>query len=411
MVFSSPWGAVFSRFAGMKKCGAVRPAARVVVALLALVAFSLSLWLTVQKLTGKIDTLAGCGAGSGCANVLGSKWSMVFGVVPVSVLSCLLYLGVLASLFFPVRVAGWFRLLAAWLCIGAAVWFTGLQLLVMHTICPYCMVMHGLGVLLGGGILVSEVKSGWSVGRAVLPLLVAVPLVAGLAAVQHFGPEPETHLVDDTVVVEETGDVDAGIHAAGEGRVVSFFNGRKLYRVGELPHLGEVDAGHVIVKYYDYTCEACRDVHGRLEKVMEKYPGKLAVVVLAVPLDRECNPHLPQGVKDHRDACKFARLSLRVWRAEPEKFREFHKWLFEFHDQPYEVAEAMAYSLVGAEKMDAVDAKWIDAVLAENVSDYRQLTSQTPVMPKILLKGAKVLHGVTRDAGTLEDVLQQELGF
>ena len=43
------------------------------------------------KLAGKTTSLAGCGAGSGCSNVLGSEWSQFFGI-PVSVLAGAVYL-------------------------------------------------------------------------------------------------------------------------------------------------------------------------------------------------------------------------------------------------------------------------------------------------------------------------------
>ena len=68
----------------------MKPAVKWILCILSAAAFALSFWLTVQKWTGNIDSLAGCGAGSDCANVLGSKWSMVMGLIPVSVFSCLL---------------------------------------------------------------------------------------------------------------------------------------------------------------------------------------------------------------------------------------------------------------------------------------------------------------------------------
>ena len=144
---------------------------------------------------------------------------------------------------------------------------------------------------------------------------------------------------------------------------------------------------------------------------MAKYPGKLAVIVLPVPLERECNPHLPLGMKDHSNACRFAALALRIWRADRSKFAEFHQWLFEYHDQPYEAAEAMAYSLVGADKIESVDTSWVEAMLKQNVADYKMLLKDTPVMPKILLGGSQIMQGKAKDTGTLERLLQQHPGL
>ena len=71
----------------------------------------------------------------------------------------------------------------------------------------------------------------------------------------------------------------------------------------------------------------------------------------------------------------------------------------------------MAYSLVGTEKMDAVDTAWVDAVLLENVTDYKAFVRNTPVMPKVLLKGSKIIQGVAKDTETLEKLLRLNLGF
>lgn len=400
-----------SDLAPEKKSGVLR----LIIVLLCIAAAGMSIWLTQQKLTGKIDSLAGCGAGSGCANVLGSKWSVVFQVVPVSVFSALLYIGVLASLWVKVRPAGWFRVFAALLMIGAAIWFTLLQLVVMKTICPYCMGMHSVGVVLAICLIVYEGKPpSWGATYA-SAAAAALACIVGLAALQYRSEGPETHRVDSGDGIggnqagADSGETATHAHTRGKGRLVEFFEGRKSYRLDELPHVGSVDAPHVIVKYYDYTCSACRDMHGDLKKLQKKYGGKLTVIVLPVPLERACNSHLPIGVKDHQNACAFARLSLRVWFADRTKFAEFHSWLFEYHSQPLEVAEAMAYNLVGEEKMESVSVERVNQLLAANVEDYRELVRQTPVMPKILLKGSMIMQGVTRDTATFEAVLKKHL--
>lgn len=390
----------------------MRPASDWVVILLCLVAAGLSVWLTVQKLTGRIDSLAGCGGDSGCENVLGSRWSVVLGTIPVSIFSSLLYLGIVASLFIRGGGARWFRLFAALLVAGSAVWFTALQLVAVKTICRYCMAMHGFGVVTALLLLVREKKRGARPAAYISGLAAALACVAGLAAVQCFGPAPDTHRVDTGVTLDRDGaESPSGPHTRGEGRLVTFFDGRKSYRVSSLPHIGPADADHVIVEYFDYTCESCGDVHGYLEKIRAKYPGELAVIVLPVPLDRSCNPHLPPGVEDHARACDLARLALRVWMADPGKFPEFHHWLFQYHRQPVEVAEAKAYSLVGGDRLDSVPAEEIEALLEQNVSDYGELARKTHVLPKIVLKGSKVVQGGARGAPVLEGLLREHLGL
>ena len=393
----------------------MKPAVKWILCILSAAAFALSFWLTVQKWTGNIDSLAGCGAGSDCANVLGSKWSMVMGLIPVSVFSCLLYLVMMVSLWMRGDLMVWLRSLFAWILLSAALWFIALQLFVMQVICPYCMVVHGLGVSIGLVVLLTrprEKREGFGLLATLVP---AVLLVAALALTQHYGPAPETHrLAHSSAGQLQTPPDRQGegvVHAAGDGRLVFFMDKTKSYRVEQLPHLGEADADHVLVKYFDYTCEACFTTHKYLDDLMAQYPGQLAVIVLPVPLERECNPHLVVGLKDHPNACKFAELSLRVWRASPEMFAEFHRSLFEYRDQPYEVAEAIAYSLVDPDKLDAVDKAWIKALLQQNITDYASFVADTPVMPKLLIKDSLIVHGKTKDGETLETLLKKHLGI
>lgn len=378
------------------------------VAILAAVAAGLSIWLTVQKLNGTITTLAGCGGGSDCANVLGSKWSMVFGLIPVSVLSSLLYLGILASLWMRGVTVSWFRQLAAWIIVGSAVWFTVLQIFVIGSFCKYCMTMHAVGVALALLILVMEYgKKEIFIKRAAVLLPFSVVFVLSLAAVQYFGPEPVSHRVDDITIEAFEGDA----HAEGEGRLVMFFEGKKKYRVEALPHVGASDADYVLVKYFDYTCDACWKMHEELDVLLGKYPERLAVILLPVPINRSCNPHLPEGVHNHEGACELAILALRVWRADPEKFASFHAWLFENREVPAEAAEAMAAGLVGQDKFPPADDAWVLEVLQQNVADYKTFSQKTAVMPKLAIKGSAMMQGATGGGTELETELKKYLSL
>lgn len=390
----------------MMQCSEITYRWKWVISILSLIGAALSVWLSIEKLNGTITTLAGCGSGSGCANVLGSRWSMVFGVIPVSIFSSLLYVGILVSLRSSHNTMTWFRQLAAWVIIGSAVWFTVLQLGVIGSFCKYCMTMHGVGVLLAMAILLAE---HWKAGRFVKHTVVALPaamvFVACLAMIQYYGPQPQTHRLD-TIVVDAS---EADIHAQGQGRAVVFFGGEKSYRVSELPHIGPADADHVIVKYYDYTCDACRKMHENLDGLLEKYQGQLAVILLPTPLNRNCNPELPLGVTDHEKACEFAYLALRIWRANPQKFSDFHDWLFENREVPVEAAEAMAASLVGEDRLPPADDPWVNEIVKQNVMDYKAFSQNTHVLPKLAIKGAIMMQGGARTQGELENELKKQL--
>ncbi|HUE17027.1 MAG TPA: vitamin K epoxide reductase family protein, partial [Planctomycetaceae bacterium] len=105
---------------------------------------------------------AGCSQGSGCDEVLNSRWAQVFGV-PVSGPALAVY-GVLLltvlSMGFgssPVqKMRKWSALiLLAVVLAGSAIWFVGLQLVAVRAICPWCLAEHGLGLLVATIVLSS----------------------------------------------------------------------------------------------------------------------------------------------------------------------------------------------------------------------------------------------------------------
>ena len=69
---------------------------------LALAGLTICGYLGALKFTGQTTSIVGCGAGSGCSNVLGSEWSQFLGV-PVSVLAGVVYLALLTTTWRPSR--------------------------------------------------------------------------------------------------------------------------------------------------------------------------------------------------------------------------------------------------------------------------------------------------------------------
>jgi uncharacterized membrane protein len=126
------------------------PAAWLLTALPA-VGAGLSLWIARRSTGGR--GLPGCGAGSGCDAVTRSRWSKWLGI-PVAAPAAAVYFVVLASF----AVLGVFSsgrgrqpatgvlLAAAPLLAAAAVWFIGLQGLLLRRFCLYCLLLHGIGV-------------------------------------------------------------------------------------------------------------------------------------------------------------------------------------------------------------------------------------------------------------------------
>jgi uncharacterized membrane protein len=115
-----------------------------------LVAMLISLALLRIGLKGR--PIPGCGAQSGCDVVQKSRWARL-GPVPVAALGTGLYLllaiTALARLIMPLGLTAWVLVVGALFAGGGALWFTLLQLLVIHRFCKLCMFIHGLAVSAG----------------------------------------------------------------------------------------------------------------------------------------------------------------------------------------------------------------------------------------------------------------------
>lgn len=376
----------------------------------------LSGWLLFQKLSGSITYLVGCGAGSGCANVLGSRWSQWM-LVPVTALSLLLYAVLLFLTFKPQRTA----LLAVGTSLaGAAIWFGIVQAFILHAFCPWCLAAHLIGLTCAVLIFRSQ-KAQAAASPAKPGVLAGLAATVVLIAGQILGPVPDTH-EESNVVLEKPAETKpanpahpgAGpVHSRGEGRKVSFL-GNKEYNVNLLPHIGDPNAPHVVVKYYDYACNACRDLHEDLTAFQQKYPGKLCVILLPCPIDRGCNPHVPSHLENHANACDLAKLALACWRTDPDSFPAVHHALFTrpVLDLP-KAMEVVKPLLKKPLAPDALSDPWITEILAADAEDYKRVnitnSGQTNyLMPKLLVGGTRMLHGVTKSREILFKALEHE---
>lgn len=399
----------------------------------------LSGYLLLLKLTGKITYLVGCGAGSGCENVLGSKWSQWF-LIPVTALSLLMYAALLVLTFKPQRT-----LLAAIATslAGAAVWFGVVQALILKSFCPWCLSAHIIGLVCAGLTLfylhrrapallpageILSPKTKVAFGAEATPPKPASTsltpgILAGLAAIavlilgQVFGPAPATHLESNVVYTPDPptpAESPTGpVHSRGEGRKVTFLVGKE-YNIDTLPHLGDPKAPNVVVKYYDYACDACRDLHEDLNAFMQKHPGKFCIILLPCPINRACNPHMPPHLENHVHACELARLALACWRTDPESFPAVHHALFARPVMDAGKAMAAVKPLMKEPLApDALSDPWIDEILKADTEDYKRVnitnTGDTNyLMPKLLVGGTRMLHGVTKSREILFKALEQE---
>ncbi|MEN8695398.1 MAG: vitamin K epoxide reductase family protein [Akkermansiaceae bacterium] len=366
--------------------------------ILALIGLGISISLLVLKLDGTITSIQGCGAGSGCENVLGSKWSQWFGI-PVSAFSSVLYTSLLGLTFRPKE--GLFRL-TAFILIGAAMWFIGLQIFVIESFCIWCCTAHTVGLLAAFALLRSIPKAKTLAPTIVPTLLSLVVLVLG----QTLGPEPETNLFTKESIAADTAQPPLPIETV---RRIIDLGGKKIV-LGQQPFIGRAHAEHVLVKYFDYTCQSCLELEGDLAALKEKHPGQFAIVLSPTPLNRACNPHFPPHLKNHDHACELARLGLAAWIAKPNEYPKVHKLLFSRPILTPARAQEEVGKIIGAKIFaEALKSPKIDVILKANTNDFQQLSRQTVAMPKLLFEGGGVSHGLSRNTATFIQQIEGKL--
>jgi protein-disulfide isomerase len=289
------------------------------------------------------------------------------------------------------------------LAVGAALWFVFVQAAILKAFCPWCMIAHVLGLVVTG-LLVWTLRSEEPRERLLYPLLqwVAGGLLA-LGLAQVYGPAGKTHRLTE-VAPRDT----APVHARGPGPKARFANGSMVFDVAALPHLGPADAPVVMVEYFDYTCAACREMHGFLEALLAKYPERICLITLPVPLEHRCNPALPPKQAPQVGACETARLALTLWRKKPADFPELHEWLL----QGRSTAEVKAWVLRHLSEQDlaaALDDPWIGELILANARAWQAMSRSTPQLPKLLFANTRVIHGLASGEDEFIRVMEKEL--
>lgn len=380
-------------------------------------------YLSWLSLTGA--TAAGCGPDSNCSAVLQSRWSHWFGI-PVSFPAVLVYAAMLIGSFlvhpkFPPtkRAHAWLAIIfMSALVAGAAAWFVGLQVFVIQAICPFCLVTHMAGFLAAAVL--------WWNAPAQRPNKKLEPEARQLnltpkraARFERLGLASLLLLVAGQFLSSKT---DHSVTTAGsvsglpqEGtaaRILQLHDGRFSLNLEQVPVIGSHQASNIIVSLFDYTCHHCRDLHELLIPAQQQFSNRLAIASLPMPLDATCNHLLSQTPPPHRNACEYARLSLAVWRAAPEKFNQFDHWLFD-PAQPPPLSQAHEYAaqLVGPDHLQkALNDPWLNQQLKFDVAlfEANSRKAKDSRMPQLIL-GEAIITGAISSKERLHELLTRHL--
>lgn len=402
---------------------------RAVVMSLLTIAFLVAAYLGWNGLRSGL--VAGCGPESGCGDVLTSRWSSWFGI-PVSLFALPLYLLLVFSILrLPetkveprFRALGFATATASLLIILAALWFIGLQALIIRRFCPWCLLAHSAGMLASGWVLwrllFSLEKVGWKGlltsrlrGRAcVFGVLAWLLLVGGqlVYVPDKFAVVELPETIESTVAPKER-----QVSEKSSDQTLSLYGGQLVLKAMDHPVMGNPESGRYLLSLFDYTCHSCRTTHKHLKTLVERFPEELAVISLPVPLNADCN-HVMQRQQSitqpaHRDACQYAALSLAVFKSKREGWEEFDDWLFT-GDKPPSVTEANARALEVVGNRDAIKqvmgGGWLRDQVRLGVELYG--ASRQGRLPQLIV-GHSILVGEVNDSKKLFSVVASEFGL
>ncbi|HVV72048.1 MAG TPA: vitamin K epoxide reductase family protein [Verrucomicrobiae bacterium] len=382
------------------------------VQILAAIAFAVSAYLLWGSLRGQ--ALLGCGLESGCGTVTSSRWARIFGI-PVSALALVLYAQVLwatralTRFSQPVlqRALGFLLTGCGTALVAAALWFVGLQVFVIGSICPFCMAAHVCGLCAGLLLLfrprdpaLTQPGSSSGLRAKAGPALAgffAVLILAGAQVLEH----PKTYSVTSA----------AQLATRKTPRKLQLDGGAFELDLNDVPFHGSPDAPCIIVHLFDYSCPHCRALHPILNEVLHTFSNQVAIASLPVPLATNCNPLIKRYVATHANACAYAYCGLAVWRANPAKSPAFDDWLFASSRPPSpELAKAEAMRLVGTNEFNrAVEDPWVQQQLSFNIGLYKAnyMRYRTDALPELLI-GTNLISGTVTSVADLYRLLTNQ---
>ncbi|BAM02249.1 vitamin K epoxide reductase family protein [Phycisphaera mikurensis] len=347
---------------------------------------ALAVALVLTSGTGEAGAVApGCGPGSGCAEVLGSRWSRVLGL-KTAMLAFFTHVLLIAATLPVAGLAGWqlrarplVRQAAAAAVLGAAAWFLYLQAFEIGAFCRWCTAAHALGGLAAAGTFLRDARRIEAGG-----VLLGLAAAGALAAIQVMNPPAATIREAGASGAPAAADSAANTAAGGAASAAApadakdptdpaaplrLLGGRLEVDPAVVPAIGPADATERAVVLVDYACPHCRVAHGLL------LARGVRVFVLPVPLNAACNPGINRGAMPARfdDSCTLAELGVAVFLSGGEAAYARYDAAAFGGDAPPSADEAEALAAELAPAMTDADRGAARAAVSENVSAWLAL--------------------------------------
>ena len=199
-----------------------------------------------------------------------------------------------------------------------SLWFVGLQIKFGVT-CTFCLLAQFVGVAVGGIILkglCEAIHFKLKVGALATFALAAVMTVALIGG--NF-VSPGYDLTEGEEGITADGDP---VYEDGFYKFPNF--GIAIER-GKFPTIGNPKAEKAVVVLLDYATPSSQRIQPQLTKLVEELGDKLAIIIVPVPLDKDCNEFWDTADSAH--ACEMAAYAYAAWEANPQIYKAFHNFL------------------------------------------------------------------------------------
>jgi len=187
-----------------------------------------------------------------------------------------------------------------------------------------------------------------------------------------------------------------------ERRLAEMRGGQIKLEINQWPRCGNENSEYVLIEMFDYNCRHCRTTHQAVKAAKEQMGDKLTVIALPVPLNTRCNNQVAQTMPQFAESCDLANLAVAVWRTDPEKFSEFHNFMFTGANAPnFATAKKQAEALVDATKLNEIlNTNLPKAYIEKHVQLYRSAGGGT--IPKLMFKSTAIVGEYSSTSGLLD---------
>lgn len=204
---------------------------------------------------------------------------------------------------------------------------------------------------------------------------------------------------------------------AANKRLVSFLGGKLTLDVYRHPLIGSPEAPHIVVEMVSYDCRHCRKMYPIIHDAMQRYGDQVALLVMPIPLDRDCNSLVTDPTLHHPGACGTTRLVLGVARLNPSVFGKFHDFLMADKEKPpgMEKIVPKAYGLTNPDKLrELKQSPETQKQMEGYVKLYGKLMDQNKGAKSfglpVQILGDKVMSGSVEKADDVFKAWEENLG-